>query len=101
MNFQYTYDLTSFPNNKYSEDSLSKEIQDSAIIISLDYITGYTSNIGIFFKAELSDTDENILDDIISQHQGVPLLVSTIQDVNIITENKKTIESGYDLPNKF
>ena len=99
--FNYNYLVSDTKNNKVALDSLEKEIRESNIIIALDHIINMSTNINIYFKDEISDDEENILTSIINNHEGEPIKDILIQDVNIITENKKTIENGLELPNKF
>ena len=99
--FSYQYQISDFKNNKVAIDSLEKEIRDSSIIIALDHIEAESDHVNIYFKAELSDDEETTLNTIVANHEGEPIKEAIIQDVNIITENKKTIERGLELPNKF
>lgn len=98
--FNYSYTLEEFKNGIVNLDSLEKEIRDSDILVALAFIT-LNGDVIISFKAELSDNDENILNEIVANHTGEALKESNIVDVNLITENKKTIEHGFELPNKF
>lgn len=70
----YSYSvITDFPNHKVAPDRLTKEISDSAIVTALDYITTDGSTCNIWFKAVLSDPDEETLNAIVAAHSGEPL----------------------------
>jgi hypothetical protein len=47
---------------------LKNEIAQSAISIALDYISGTSESTDIYFKAELSEGEETILDQIVDDH---------------------------------
>lgn len=90
----YTYNINDFPNDKFSVDRLTKEIQSSVIIISLDFINTSSSEVFIYFKSDLSLNDKNVLDSIIANHSGEPLPENTVQNVKVVVEQPKYIESG-------
>lgn len=52
---------------------LQKEIQDSAIVVALDYIQTSGSNLDIWFKDVLSASDETLLGDLVTSHINAPL----------------------------
>jgi hypothetical protein len=58
-----------------ASDRLAKEIQESAIVTALDYITTVDSpaETKVYFKAELSEGDETILDGLVDEHVNEPL----------------------------
>ena len=64
------YNYTKSPVNN---DRLIKEIFDSSITVALDYINIYGSAVTIYFKAPLSNDEEIVLNNIISDHTGLPL----------------------------
>lgn len=95
MNWQYTYDVSQTLNDKVDPDRLSQTIQESTITIALDYINVASNIISLFFKAELSDDEELILDGIIAAHTGEPLAATpTIVKADILTEAVKFVEAG-------
>ena len=80
----YTYSIQNdFPNHKVATDSLAQQIQQSAIVTALDYISTAGDNCDIWFKAELSAGDITILNGIVAAHTGVPL-----------PNNQPTIQAG-------
>ena len=54
-------------------DRLTLEINQSTITIALDYISALSTSVSIFFKADLSDSEKNILDLIVANHIPTPL----------------------------
>jgi len=70
MNYQYTFPISDFPNNKVNIPSLSYEIQSSSIEAALDYINSSNSVCDIFFKQELLTDSTSVLASIVSEHQG-------------------------------
>lgn len=71
---KYTYSIQNdFPNHKVATDRLTQEIQQSAIVIALDYISTSGDNCDIWFKDALSVGDVTILDGIVAAHSGEPL----------------------------
>jgi len=63
-----------FPNGEVAIDKLEEEIRGSTIVTALSYINTINDTCEIIFKAELSPEDEVILTDVISQHNGEPLV---------------------------
>jgi carbonic anhydrase/acetyltransferase-like protein (isoleucine patch superfamily) len=91
----YTYPISDFPFGKWNLDRLTKEIFDSTIIIGLNYMTGNSENVTIYFKADLSVGEKATLDSIIAAHSGEPMPYSVeIQQVKIAVEQPKYIDSG-------
>lgn len=83
-----------YTKNPVDVNRLIKEIRTSQIITSLDYINLFGNEISIFFKADLSETDQNILTDIINNHTGEPLL-ETDKPQQVVTQyelNDKTLK---------
>lgn len=70
---KYTYNYSSFLNNKAALGSLTTEITDSNIAIALDYINSDNSEVDIWFKATLPSTDWTTLSGIVAAHDGEPL----------------------------
>lgn len=69
-------------------DRLSKEIRESDITVALDYVNASDSDCDVFFKAELSQVDLDILDALILNHVPSPLPELSIQEVNIANSKK-------------
>jgi hypothetical protein len=71
---KYSYSISSdFPNHKVSTDRLTLEIQQSQIVVALDYINTSGDDCDIWFKDALSSGDETILDGVVANHSGEPL----------------------------
>jgi len=71
MNFEYIYSLEDFKNNKVNEETLSYEIATSEITKALAYISVENEiECHIFFKAELSEDEQTLLDSIVADHEG-------------------------------
>jgi hypothetical protein len=69
---KYTYSISGdFPNAKVNSDSLTIEIQASAIVTALDRIDTAGDVCDIWFKDALSAGDETVLDAVVAAHQGV------------------------------
>jgi hypothetical protein len=94
METSYKYSIYQFPNQKVSTDRLTLEINNSVITISLSRIDTYNDIIDIIFKSELSVDDKNILDSIVANHSGEPIISDTIQQVKIAVEQPWYIEEG-------
>lgn len=86
--------ITEYTYNKSpcSVARLQKEIQDSLIIIALDHISMLGSVVSIFFKDTISNGDEDILDALIANHSGLPLIEEQVIDVNV--SNSLSIQSA-------
>ena len=79
----YLFNIQSdFPNHKVSSDRLSQEIHVSAIVVALDHIDTTEVICTIWFKAELTTDDQDILDTIVANHSGEPLTPDPT-DVNL------------------
>ncbi len=71
MSTKYEYNITSsFPNSIMNEERLSKEIRESGISTSLDFIGKTFNNCDIWFKADLSTKDKTTLDGVVAVHSG-------------------------------
>lgn len=66
MQYQYTKSPVNLPR-------LELEIQESAIITALDHMNYSTPTLDVYFKADLSQGDETILDALVVAHSGEPL----------------------------
>ena len=86
MDYTYNYNISQTLNDKVNLTKLETEIRESDIIISLDFITLNDVIISINFKGELSDIDENKLNDIIILHNGEVIDYMIPQKVKIIEE---------------
>jgi len=69
----YSYNTADFPNQLIHTTALTKEIQNSAIVIELSHInTDSEENIcDIRFLNELSTNEEIILDNLVATHSGI------------------------------
>lgn len=70
----YNYLIVDFLNDAVDTSKLYSEIQSSDIITSLDHIDSNNNSCDIFFKASLSSGDKDILDTIVANHDGIPIL---------------------------
>jgi hypothetical protein len=61
---------------------LTQEIRSSAITIALDHIDYFSDQATIWFKLEISLEEKDILDSIVSNHTGEPLLDDYIQHIS-------------------
>ena len=69
MIFQYTYSLDLFSNGVTSS-TFASEIRESVIVTALDRIDTDETSCLVFFKEELSDSDELVLEELVSEHSG-------------------------------
>jgi hypothetical protein len=76
MQYQYTI-------SPFSSDRLTQEIRISAIQTALDYITSFGTSVSIYFKADLSSGDVEILNTIVSNHSGLPVVENITQKVEV------------------
>lgn len=68
---QYNFSITgTTPNKCVNPTTLEVSIENSAITIALDYISTADDIVSVFFKAELSESEQGILLNIISNHDG-------------------------------
>jgi hypothetical protein len=72
MNYQYSYTLSQFLNQKADLDSLTTQIRSSTIVSALDYINETDPNVDIFFKSELISADVSTLNTVVANHTGQP-----------------------------
>jgi len=80
---KYTFSIQEdTPNHKVATDRLTVEIQASAIITALDHINTNGDVLDVWFKAELTTDDQDILDTVVAAHSGAPLAADPT-DVNI------------------
>lgn len=92
---QYTYNITDFLNDKCDTARLTQEIQQSSILTALDYINTTSTDVAIYFKADLSVNDKTTLDSIIENHTGEPLpQESPIVRAQILTEAPSWVLKG-------
>jgi hypothetical protein len=76
INTKYTYSIQNdFLNHKENSDRLTLEIQNSSIIISLDYINTSDDECDIWFKDILSSDDLITLNNIVVTHSGEPIII--------------------------
>lgn len=68
---QYTFTIsTDFPNAKAAPDRLTREIQQSPIVIALGYIDTGGDVCDVWFKDVLSEEDDDRLSTLIAEHSG-------------------------------
>lgn len=72
MNYQYSYTLSQFLNQKVDLDSLTVQIRASTISAALDYINETDPNVDIFFKSQLISADVSTLNTVVANHTGQP-----------------------------
>ena len=72
---KYTFSLSAFTTSSgvVNLGRLTNEIQESAIITALDFITSAVDHCDIWFKAALSSEDVIVLNGIVASHPGTPL----------------------------
>jgi len=71
---KYAYSISGdFPNDKVATDRLAQEIRDSAILTALDHIDTSGDACDVWFRAELSSGDVDVLDALVAAHSGEPL----------------------------
>lgn len=70
--------IYSYTKENFNGDQLIQEIQNSDITIAFDYFSALGSALDIYFKANLSEGEETILDGIVSNH--VPQIPITIPE---------------------
>ena len=68
--YKYTYTIEQFPNNKYDTSKLDREIRDSSITVSLNYLVGQEESVDIYFRAQLDSKEWTTLSGIVSVHDG-------------------------------
>lgn len=66
-----------FPNNKVALDRFLKEIQDSSITIAVDSVVIDGGDCVASFKADLSEAEALVLEQIVFAHSGEPLPVDS------------------------
>ena len=75
---KYDYSIQNdFPNHVVDTTRLDSEIRASAITVALSYISASSGTCSIWFKAELSEGEETILDGLVAAHTGEPLVEAT------------------------
>ena len=72
---KYTFSLSAFTTSSgvVNLGRLTNEIQESAIVTALDFITSAVDHCDIWFKAALSSEDVIVLNGIVASHPGTPL----------------------------
>lgn len=75
MSVKYNFPFSSFTtsNGVVNVGRLTEDIQQSAIVTALDFITTSTDHCDIWFKAILSNDDSSTLSVIVANHSGEPL----------------------------
>ena len=78
----YNYNISPF-----NIDRLTKEIKDSTIAVVLDNITSLGNSVDIIFRAELSNVDQTLLNEIVENHSGEALPEETlVAEVKIVED---------------
>jgi len=78
---KYTYSVANDTfNGAVSIESLTLEIQDSAIVTALDYINSTLDVLDIWFKDTLSSGDQTALTTLVGAHDGIPPASPTTKD---------------------
>lgn len=96
MSVQYTYSIESdFPNQQVSIEGLTDEIRNSDITIALDYINKENGFCEIFFKTSISTEEKTILDNIVSNHDGVFQPSELPQKVKVYEEGVESSKQDY------
>lgn len=73
-NTKYTYTVsTDTANGIVDLSALTKEIQDSAIVTAIDYMSSAQDKLDVHMKATLSAEDESSLDSLVGLHTGEEL----------------------------
>lgn len=68
--YKYSYTIDQFPNNKYDTSKLDREIRDSSIAVSLNYLAGEEDGVDIYFRAQLDGKEWTTLSGIVAAHDG-------------------------------
>lgn len=106
MSFKYIYQKVA------NLSLLSQEIKDSNIIISLDYVNSKDNLLEIYFKAELSQNDIDLLSSIVDTHDPSKNIFTVepvdLDNKNIMHQTSKPVgsltmftSSGDDIYNKL
>lgn len=70
---QFTYTMTDFPTSHVDVPRFELEIRASAILVAMDRIDLVPPTCTVYFKADLSDSDQVLLDGLVAAHSGEPL----------------------------
>ena len=70
---QFTYTMTDFPTSHVDVPRFESEIRASAILVALDRIELVPPTCTVFFRADLSNADQAILDALVAAHSGEPI----------------------------
>ena len=82
MSVKYTFSINNdFPNSSVTTSSLAVEIGESTIVVALDYINTISDDCNIWFKDNLTSTDETTLSGVVSAHTApIPDEAPTMDD---------------------
>jgi hypothetical protein len=87
---KYTYSIANdTANGEVAVSKLTSEIQQSAIVTALDYISVNGDVLDIWTKADLSSGDETILDSIVGSHDGVEEIIPQTVHLDVPYYNGK------------
>lgn len=71
MSVKYEFSINNdFPKHAVNSTALGSEIEESSIIVALDYITTDDGTCDIWFKTDLSPADESTLSGVVAAHQN-------------------------------
>lgn len=90
--FTYNYNISSTINEKVDVERLKTEIEASDITVALESVYKDITVVSVIFKAEISDDEENILNVIVSEHDGTVIDYMTPMNVKVIEESTPTGE---------
>lgn len=80
--YQYTVvgESPDFPNG-VDEERFKQEVAGSSIVTALDYMGRNGGTLDVWFKAELSSGDKDLLDALVAAHSGDPLDTNVVKVV--------------------
>lgn len=90
----YNYNILEFPNSLVNIDTFTKEINQSSIITALSHMNIINNVVEVIFKADLSNNDKIILDDLVIRHDN-SIKHSDIINVKIKEQEDYTQTQGH------
>jgi hypothetical protein len=89
---KYEFSIASaFPTGKVEASALTQEIQASTITIMLDRIDTHDGICDVWFKSILPSPEETVLNYLVAEHQGIPLVsfdqVEVVNSVKLFSTN--------------
>lgn len=73
----------SFTKSPCAIDRLAEEIRASSITVAFDYATLLGADLVLYFKGELSESEQSVLSSLVTAHSGQPLPQNTAQPVSV------------------